>query len=332
MPTRDLIREHLLSALHVARLSPGARVPSVRRMAQLTGLDRKTVHRAYLRLVTEGLLVTRPGSGTFIAPDPTSAGGPDPVRLVDAAGRFREFADDLGLDPEVFARFLERMGGRRLEQVQVAVVECNHEQSGLIARELSGATGARTRAVLIEDLPDTLRLATRAIDAIDAIVTTECHREEVQAIAAPYRLPVFRAALDFGHAEALLRYAARGHVVMVVRDLRFEAAFRRLLGQLAVPEPLRRRVVMIEARDLERTFRTLDPPVFLHVSPLFGPEPARLLPPGWRRIGSRRYTDAGSLDLLRAQFALLDARREVRPPAVVPRTSREGAGPASLTS
>ena len=42
-------------------------MPSVRRLADMTGMNRKTVHRAYTRLAAEGLLDLRPGSGTFIA-------------------------------------------------------------------------------------------------------------------------------------------------------------------------------------------------------------------------------------------------------------------------
>ena len=61
------VRARLLTALHVGRLRPGDRVPSVRRLAGLTGVNHKTVHRAYTELAREGILEVRPGSGTFVA-------------------------------------------------------------------------------------------------------------------------------------------------------------------------------------------------------------------------------------------------------------------------
>ena len=46
----DRVRHELLIALHFGKLSPGDQVPSVRRLADRTGMNRKTVHRAYTRL------------------------------------------------------------------------------------------------------------------------------------------------------------------------------------------------------------------------------------------------------------------------------------------
>lgn len=46
----------------------GARLPSTRELQQRLGVGPVTVQRALARLVTEGVLVTRPGAGTFVAP------------------------------------------------------------------------------------------------------------------------------------------------------------------------------------------------------------------------------------------------------------------------
>ncbi len=323
------IREHLLGSLHVGRLAPGDRVPSVRRMAMLTGLDRKTVHRAYVRLALEGLLVTRPGSGTYLAPDGAAADGPDPGLLLSAAAQARDVAGRIGLDGATFARFLDRMADRRaLAHVPLAVVECNAEQLGLIRRELHAALGTPARAVRLADVAAS---AAALAGSVRALVTTDCHRDEVQRAAGPHGLPVFRVALDPGHAEHLLRHARRGALLMVVRDRRYEGAFRRLADQLAVPAEVLRRIRVIEPQDLPRALREIDPPAALHVSPLLGPgprpggapaavagpappltlppsPPLPPLPPGWRRVAPHPYLAADALDLLRAQLALLDAR------------------------
>ena len=49
-------------------LQPGQRLPSVRATAAELGLATNTVARAYAELAREGVLVTRPGGGSSIAP------------------------------------------------------------------------------------------------------------------------------------------------------------------------------------------------------------------------------------------------------------------------
>ena len=59
----DRIREAILSGT----LSPGARVPSARAMAQEARVSWGTVDLAYARLAVEGFLVTRGAAGTFVS-------------------------------------------------------------------------------------------------------------------------------------------------------------------------------------------------------------------------------------------------------------------------
>ncbi|MDA0634023.1 PLP-dependent aminotransferase family protein [Nonomuraea sp. MCN248] len=51
----------------IAGLSSGARLPSARELVHRHGVSPVTVTRAYALLAAEGLVVTRPGSGTFVA-------------------------------------------------------------------------------------------------------------------------------------------------------------------------------------------------------------------------------------------------------------------------
>ena len=48
-------------------LPPGARVPSIRRMAETMKVSHSTVVEAYDRLIAEGILLSRPGSGFYVA-------------------------------------------------------------------------------------------------------------------------------------------------------------------------------------------------------------------------------------------------------------------------
>jgi DNA-binding transcriptional MocR family regulator len=62
----------------VAALAPGDRLPSSRDLIARLGVSPVTVARAIARLAGEGVVVTRPGSGTFVAPRTIGAHGSAP--------------------------------------------------------------------------------------------------------------------------------------------------------------------------------------------------------------------------------------------------------------
>ena len=48
-------------------LAPGERLPSIRRLAETTGASKSTIVEAYGRLEAEGAILSRPGSGFYVA-------------------------------------------------------------------------------------------------------------------------------------------------------------------------------------------------------------------------------------------------------------------------
>lgn len=68
-------------------LGPGAKLPSIRLMAQTAGVSKSTVVEAYERLAAEGAITSRRGSGFFVAsqPEPLSVAdiAPRPDRAID---------------------------------------------------------------------------------------------------------------------------------------------------------------------------------------------------------------------------------------------------------
>lgn len=70
-------------------LGPGARLPSVRAQAETLGVSRSTVVEAYDRLVAAGVIVSRPGSGFYVA------GRTAPLALADLAPRLDRSVDPL---------------------------------------------------------------------------------------------------------------------------------------------------------------------------------------------------------------------------------------------
>ncbi|OYU18804.1 MAG: phage tail protein [Rhodobacteraceae bacterium PARR1] len=62
------LQRRIADAVAAGRLSPGDSLPPERDMAALTGLSRVTIRKAVEGLVTQGHLVQKRGSGTFVAP------------------------------------------------------------------------------------------------------------------------------------------------------------------------------------------------------------------------------------------------------------------------
>src|SRR5919206_2739150 len=61
------VAERLLADIAAGRLVPGERLPSERDLARRLGVGRASVREALAVLQNEGVLETRPGSGSFVA-------------------------------------------------------------------------------------------------------------------------------------------------------------------------------------------------------------------------------------------------------------------------
>lgn len=74
MPTAphkiDFVMEGVLTQLRSGLLRPGERLPSIREEAARLGVGKNTVVEAYLRLVAQGMLQAKPGSGYYVVRTP----------------------------------------------------------------------------------------------------------------------------------------------------------------------------------------------------------------------------------------------------------------------
>ena len=115
VPPFEQIRSRVAELIVSGTLAGGQRLPTVRQLAGDLRVAPGTVARAYKELETAGLLVTRRGAGTRVAPGwPTSASErPDLLARVmgGAVGRARA----LGFSDAEIAGCVERELGRGAE-------------------------------------------------------------------------------------------------------------------------------------------------------------------------------------------------------------------------
>jgi DNA-binding transcriptional regulator YhcF (GntR family) len=91
----------LCAQIRDGRLEPGQQLPTLRELAEQTGLNVNTVRAVYRRLEQRGLIDSQHGSGTFVAAAPRQA-----TALSSIAAHAAEEARELGLDPRDVAATL----------------------------------------------------------------------------------------------------------------------------------------------------------------------------------------------------------------------------------
>ena len=167
------------------QLLPGEQLPSVREMADMTGVAPMTVAKAYQDLKERGLIEGRPGSGTFVA----DAGKPRPQAdkgLVDVHRRIDQLIDEcvaLRIRPSDLAGMISARVAERqpIERPKDIVLVGNFEAAtkayaATIAEVLGGA--ATVEPMMIKALASDPAPRRRAA-AADLVLTFAHRKHEV---------------------------------------------------------------------------------------------------------------------------------------------------------
>jgi len=91
----DFVINSILMQFRAGTLRLGQRLPSIRDEAQRLGIGKNTVVEAYLRLVSQGVLKAKPGSGYYVARTPAPAARESGMPLAAATDRVSLLAEQL---------------------------------------------------------------------------------------------------------------------------------------------------------------------------------------------------------------------------------------------
>ncbi|HSH44603.1 MAG TPA: GntR family transcriptional regulator [Longimicrobiales bacterium] len=149
----DRLRERILLGRYFGRWSPGDRLPSVRDVAVIEDVDRKTAAAAYRRLERESLVRVEPRSGVYLNGDDGPEEPRDPLRRLHRQWLEQTLgsAAELGLDTAMVGRMLQAVAV--VESRRVPVVDEDEEHARLMAKELKTATGLDCTSCRVRDLP-----------------------------------------------------------------------------------------------------------------------------------------------------------------------------------
>jgi GntR family transcriptional repressor for pyruvate dehydrogenase complex len=117
----EKVMAHLGAEIRSGRLAPGARLPTEQELTTAMGVSRTVVREAVAALRADGLVVTRRGSGAYVAENPTAS----PFRIVaPQVGRIEDVLDvmelRLAVEVEAAALAAERASRRQIATVRTA--------------------------------------------------------------------------------------------------------------------------------------------------------------------------------------------------------------------
>lgn len=206
----DRLRERILLGRYFGCWAPGDRLPSVRDVALLEDVDRKTAAAAYRRLEQEGLVTVEARSGVYLRGLNGREDGGDPLRRLHRQWLEQTLtaATELGLDSGSVARMLQAVAA--VETRRIPVVDDDDDHATLLARELVDRTGLDCASCRARDLPadsGPLRDAPFAVATPSVSMRLRRHQR---------RLTVVHATLAPELLDEVRERARRGPVVVLV--------------------------------------------------------------------------------------------------------------------
>ena len=287
----ELLRERVVTGLHVGRYTGGERLPSGRTLAKELGVNERVVLAALRSLADDGLILLRQRSGAYVAPPQPASGNSLPdlgawlvTMLLQARAR--------GLPPRQLAEYARRLLGST--PVRAACIECNRDQLHLLCSELSSDHGFVSDPMEIDDLD--APSATSALRRADVLVTTVFHRNAVQTVARALGKPCIAVALKSEIMEGVARRLQRGAVYFVATDVRYAEKLRRMLAPMG---PIANLKVLLVGRDDPDRIPTNAPTFVMtsardHMLARYG----RVAGPGQPIHPARHFSDRAARDLL----------------------------------
>src|SRR5262245_56362261 len=216
---QEYLRRRLIADLHLGRLKPGDRAPSLRIAAAELGVGIRAVSRAYAELEREGLVVIRGRSGIYVAPPAVEPELSEPQAwysaiLTDAWRR----RIPLPLLPELIGRFVSR-------RLRCACVESTDDHMVAFCAELDQDFGLDTVSVDLrrddEPTAQDLERVEAAVASTDFVVTTAFHAADVRPASRTHRKPMVIISVNDAMVHAIEERLRVNPVTVLIADWRF---------------------------------------------------------------------------------------------------------------
>jgi DNA-binding transcriptional regulator YhcF (GntR family) len=226
----DVLRRRIVADLHLGRLKPGARLPSLRTIAQELNVSIRTAARGYAVLERDGLVTVRGRSGIYlVAP----------------------FAVDIQLDEPLawYAEMLKEAWTRRIaltevtqmlselveQPMNVACVESTEDHMVAFCTELAEDFSLTTTSVKLTPAGasvDGVEMTLYdALAGVDFVVTTAFHAADIYDVAEMLKKPVVIVSVNDTLLHTFEAELGAGAITIIADDPAFVERFRMYLSE-----------------------------------------------------------------------------------------------------
>jgi GntR family transcriptional regulator len=189
------LSEQLKSMILSGVLATGERLATERTMSDKLQVSRNTISLAYYELESEGLVISRQGSGTYVADLERRLQQIDRRQaLMKAIDHVIKESADNGYTLEEFTSLFSgciRECQGHFKKVHLVFVECNHEQADYFSKEIELGSGVTVEPMLLDEMHSKRENLLKA----DLVVTSFYHLDEVVAFL-PERQDILGIAQD----------------------------------------------------------------------------------------------------------------------------------------
>lgn len=117
----EKVMAHLGADIRGGRLAPGARLPTEQELTTTLGVSRTVVREAVAALRADGLVITRRGSGAYVAANPGASPFRIPARDLDKLDNIIDVMElRLAVEVEAAALAAERASRRKIAEIRSA--------------------------------------------------------------------------------------------------------------------------------------------------------------------------------------------------------------------
>jgi DNA-binding transcriptional regulator YhcF (GntR family) len=175
-PLYQQLVEQITRDIALGKLPPGYQLPTVRDLANESGISQGTIKHAYDILEQSGLIRKTRGSGTFVYSAKIEQGSTK-TKAMQAIDEMLDKVQELSFSLNNIRIFLDLKLREREEQVQhvlVAAVDCNPEALSMMCGQIAELPHTEVSKYLLDEV---LKSPGHFNPAADMVVTTSTHYE-----------------------------------------------------------------------------------------------------------------------------------------------------------
>jgi DNA-binding transcriptional regulator YhcF (GntR family) len=224
----DLLRRRIVADLHLGRLKPGARLPSLRTIAQELAISIRAAARAYAGLERDGLVTVRGRSGIYlVAPFAVD------IQLTEPLAWYADMLKD-AWSRRIALTDVTRLLHELVENpLHVGCVESTEDHMVAFCAELEEDFSLTTTSIKLT--PDGAIANGEpmglldALAGVDFIVTTAFHAADIYEAAETLQKPVVVVSVNETLLDSFEQQLEAGAVTVVGDDPAFVERFRTYL-------------------------------------------------------------------------------------------------------